>query len=580
MAENRLLLVSIMRNKKGKEKISTESCFDQKEYDEMLLDRDNQIHHSLLNQSLSFNPQNHIQPSLEHELHRYLSHLVGNVHQNEQSLPKETEVGLVEKSHDFTRSLPEQGELQPTNKLSLQPEKLKLLQSFQQPQVSQDLLEKFQSEGGPSYLDHFEYCDPLQNPNNFEDSEEDDDICNDSSDALKKTRGRTKLLKLFKRTSPKPIKLNDFGQPIGKAATTLSNFLGLMARNGQIISLSYKDWRVVPNTTKDIMWMIVKKKFQISEEGRDWVIMSIGKKWREFKSKLKKLHYDTHKTYEEKIAACDSRVHPKEWEVLVKYWDSQAGQKNIGDLAPLYPEVVQKSPSRNDLLSLLIKEKRTLLHCHGLGPIPNEFRKSKTTRADYIRMLSETKKEAEDEKRVMQEELADMKQMYEDMHNEMMTMKALVESIGKRPQILGEGISCIPQGHKLSGTALPHDGSPPNNGASSSHSSYEAPPTQVHRVKTILPRKVQVVSNIVIGTEVYLRSLKKPHNHVAQGYLLSKDPTTKVGGFELGPQYWEIQVDVPIVRNEPLLRPYGGYQTIGDAVGATIAWPYTFVKCK
>lgn len=54
--------------------------------------------------------------------------------------------------------------------------------------------------------------------------------------------------------------------------------------------------------------------------------MSIGKKWREFKSKLKKLHYDTHKTYEEKIAACDSRVHPKEWEFLIKYWDSQVGQ--------------------------------------------------------------------------------------------------------------------------------------------------------------------------------------------------------------------------------------------------------------
>nr|CAD1842416.1 unnamed protein product [Ananas comosus var. bracteatus] len=175
--------------------------------------------------------------------------------------------------------------------------------------------------------------------------------------------------------------------------------------------------------------------------------------------------------------------------------------KNIGDLAPLYPEVAQKSPSRIDLLSLLIKEKRTLIHCHGLGLIPDEFRKSKTTRADYIRMLSETKKEAEEEKRVMQEELADMKQKYEDMHNEMMTMKALVESIGKKPQILGKGISCIPQGHKLSGTALPHDGSPPNNGASSSHSSYEAPPTQVHQVKTILPRKVQVVSNIVAKTK-------------------------------------------------------------------------------
>ncbi|XP_020082634.1 uncharacterized protein LOC109706249 [Ananas comosus] len=389
------------------------------------------------------------------------------------------------------------------------------------------------------------------------------------------------------------------------------------------------------------------KKFQISEEGRDWVIMSIGKKWREFKSKLKKLHYDTHKTYEEKIAACDSRVHPKEWEFLVKHWDSQVGQersaknkasramlktthtagtksfarvraemakknnhiqprrhelyirthtkkngkplnaycskimKNIGDLVPLYPEVAQRDPSRNDLLSLLLKEKSTQLHCHGLGPIPDELRKSKTTRADYIRMLSETKKEAEEEKRVMQSELVDMRQKYEDIHKEMMTMKAWVESIGKRPQdhfILGEGISCVPQGLKLKCTDLPYNGSP-NNQATSSHSSYEAPPTQVYRAKNI-SKRVHAVSNIMIGTEVYLRSLQKPHNHVAQGYLLSKDPTTRVGGFELGPQCWEIQIDVPIVRNEPLLRPYSSYQTIGDAVGATVAWPYTFVKCK
>lgn len=178
--------VSTMRNKKGKEKISTESYFDQKEYDEMLLDRNHLIHHSGPNQSISFDPQNQIQPSLEHELHRYLSQLVGNVHQDEQSLPKQIQVELVEKSHDFARSQPEQVELQRANECSLQPEIIKLFQSFQQPQVTQNLLENiqvenFQLERGPSYPDHSGHCDSLQNPNNFEDSEEDDDICNSKS---------------------------------------------------------------------------------------------------------------------------------------------------------------------------------------------------------------------------------------------------------------------------------------------------------------------------------------------------------------------------------------------------------------
>nr|CAD1838583.1 unnamed protein product [Ananas comosus var. bracteatus] len=120
---------------------------------------------------------------------------------------------------------------------------------------------------------------------------------------------------------------------------------------------------------------------------------------------------------------------------------------------------------------------------------------------------------------------------------------------------------------KLKCTDIPHNGSPPNNQAISSHFSYEAPPTQVfYHLKWLF------LSNLAkIGIEVYLKSLQKSHNHVAQGYLLSTDPTTKVGGFELGPQCWEIQVDVPIVRNEPLLRPYSSYQTIGDVVGATIA---------
>ncbi|XP_020082626.1 uncharacterized protein LOC109706239 [Ananas comosus] len=294
-----------------------------------------------------------------------------------------------------------------------------------------------------------------------------------------------------------------------------------MARNGQIIPLSYKDWRVVPNSTKDIMWMIVQKKFQISEEGRDWVIMSIGKKWREFKSKLKKLHYDTHKTYEEKIAACDSRVHAKEWEFLVKHWDSQVGQER----------------------SAKNKASRAML---------------KTTHTAGTKSFARVRAEMDKKNNHIQPR---RHELYIRTHTK------------KNGKPLNAYCSKI-----MKCTDLPYNGSP-NNQATSSHSSYEAPPTQVYRAKNI-SKRVHAVSNIMIGTEVYLRSLQKPHNHVAQGYLLSKDPTTRVGGFELGPQCWEIQIDVPIVRNEPLLRPYSSYQTIGDAVGATVAWPYTFVKCK
>jgi hypothetical protein len=39
------------------------------------------------------------------------------------------------------------------------------------------------------------------------------------------------------------VKCNDLNQPIGKEAGRLGYFLGTVARNGKLCSLSYTDWR-------------------------------------------------------------------------------------------------------------------------------------------------------------------------------------------------------------------------------------------------------------------------------------------------------------------------------------------------
>ena len=39
------------------------------------------------------------------------------------------------------------------------------------------------------------------------------------------------------------VHCNDLDQPIGKEAKHLGDFLGSVARNGSLCSLSYKDWR-------------------------------------------------------------------------------------------------------------------------------------------------------------------------------------------------------------------------------------------------------------------------------------------------------------------------------------------------
>ena len=52
----------------------------------------------------------------------------------------------------------------------------------------------------------------------------------------------------------------------------------------------------------------------------------------------------------------------------------------------------------------------------------------------------------------------------------------------------------------------------------------------------------------------------------------------EVGGQQLGVNFYEIFVELPMMTDEPLVRPYGNYQTIGDVAGTTIAWPKNLVS--
>lgn len=73
----------------------------------------------------------------------------------------------------------------------------------------------------------------------------------------KKWRGRTKLLTVHARTrDERPvIFLNKQNVPVsrdGKVTRELSNFLGTVAKDN--VSLTYVNWRLVPEQLKKKMW--------------------------------------------------------------------------------------------------------------------------------------------------------------------------------------------------------------------------------------------------------------------------------------------------------------------------------------
>ncbi|MQL68483.1 hypothetical protein Taro_000774 [Colocasia esculenta] len=120
---------------------------------------------------------------------------------------------------------------------------------------------------------------------------------------------------------------------------------------------------------------------------------------------------------------------------------------------------------------------------------------------------------------------------------------------------------------------MAHDG----NASPSIHSSASSHEVQHHNVQRGLKKRGRNDDNVNVQGKamVYLKSFKKSLVNVALATIESKDPLKKVGGCDLGCEYWEVAINVALVYNEPLPRPYGQFKTIGDAIGETIAWLFT-----
>lgn len=54
------------------------------------------------------------------------------------------------------------------------------------------------------------------------------------------------------------ITVNELNQPVGATAAKLYSHLGVIARNGILTPLNYKDWRLVPKLYKNEIWSHIK----------------------------------------------------------------------------------------------------------------------------------------------------------------------------------------------------------------------------------------------------------------------------------------------------------------------------------
>lgn len=271
-----------------------------------------------------------------------------------------------------------------------------------------------------------------------------------------------------------PVSLNTSGEPVGKEAGTLSNFLCAIARDGVLAPLTYHDWRRVPEKNKNIIWRIVKLKFDIAPIGELWIMKSLGKRWRSWKSFLKLQHYDTHETEEERLADRNPRVLKEQWQFLVAYWStekakaasarSKACQSNVvahhtagtKSFARIIEEEKQKRPNKDgpsveDLFIMTHTPKngkpmkkatadaiaRLRRQAESSGSDSAAHNSSKVPRGKAVLQASfkeamEAKRRAEDEASALKEKMIAMEESQRKMQEDLANMKSAVSAIHKK----------------------------------------------------------------------------------------------------------------------------------------------------
>ncbi|KAF4356533.1 hypothetical protein G4B88_012595 [Cannabis sativa] len=338
------------------------------------------------------------------------------------------------------------------------------------------------------------------------------------------------------------ITCNEFGQPHDKNASKLANFIGTLVRDGKNAPINYKSLHKVPDKYKDRMWKIIQEKFDIPPLAENWTMRSCGKELKNWKAYLKRTYYSETLSFEEQKKYKDKRVYAGQWDELIKYWATDDAKVQLQEKQELN-EDVSKEKGMNDTFSEVMgKEKYGSVRMYGFGVCPSDVWENKSTKK------------------------GNQKKYIQTLEAELKELRSQVQA--NKQNYNANDTSIIPD------MALNY-----NDNATSSQLAKK--PCMSHnkesRRQLWFSSSAYDIPIVEVGEMVNLKSVTVDPETIDIGLVVSKDSSKEVGGKELGDHYSEVVVQVCINPNEELIRPYGQCKTNGEVVGASIAWPTTFL---
>ncbi|KAH1056139.1 hypothetical protein J1N35_034204 [Gossypium stocksii] len=145
------------------------------------------------------------------------------------------------------------------------------------------------------------------------------------------------LLKdLYELNSVERVKVfrNSLGKPVGSKARLLAGYLGIIARNANLLPINYESWHHMPDSNKNQALDNIKERFAL-EVSDSYVKKALGKKWRDHKSALKKEYFKKNISLEDKLRNVPLGMLRYQWEDVVRSWNSKKGETNKSSIGIL-----------------------------------------------------------------------------------------------------------------------------------------------------------------------------------------------------------------------------------------------------
>ncbi|XP_014753358.1 uncharacterized protein LOC100825363 [Brachypodium distachyon] len=433
----------------------------------------------------------------------------------------------------------------------------------------------------------------------------------------------TQKLNIYSR-QPKPkikIPFNELGQPFGADATEFANFIGTLVRKH--ISLAKLDWRDVElEAQKSLVWDHLQAFYELDSTALSYVYNTSHTKWKEWKADLKKTKFDPELTDAQLMRRCDERISKRDWATLIEYWRSPefdarsarakenlakstvshtTGSKShahvthemadelgyaprrdevfiktrtrkngdhLSQAAPIikqlveaaenHPEWKEKSIQEGYLYARVcgMKEPRGRVRVLGMGPTPTDVGTPGTQVRMTTRVLVEIEARRQAEQRMdsMQEQMQRMQQQLN--------------------QLISQG------GHIVATPSSQHGSNSRLNSREPEERNDDDEDTYMHRRVIRVPQSSfpNHQDESLIGMDVLLLAWNGPETPVAKATIISIAEDTIFGGEPLGPENYEVIVNVAIRRESTLPFQYDGLRYISDAVKMSIAWPSSKMK--